>query len=255
MTRSLSHSLAVWQTHFRNNRPGSEIIPWEAEEALSGEEIQGIEKSIAAFQLGEYSEGKGLLKFAEAYSARFGGSLLFEITQLFIKEEQHHAALLKRFMLSHDIKLLKRHWTDTVFRRLRKLFDYELSITVLITAEIISLVYYKALKGCTSSEILRRICDKILADEIAHVRYESEVILFIRGSKPNVIRHVTTLLHRFLFCGTVLVVYFDHRRVFKQGGYGLPRYWKACWLEFSNCFTRREAAYRSLEESITDAGN
>jgi hypothetical protein len=111
------------------------------------------------------------------------------------------------------------------------------------------------LKGCTSSEILRRICDKILADEIAHVSYESEVILFIRESKPSVIRHITTLLHRFLFFGTVLVVYFDHRGVFKKGGYGFLRYWKACWLEFSNCFTKREAAYRSLEESITNEGN
>ena len=233
--------LQAWSSYFKENRLSQQNIPWEADDVLASEEALLIGKSIAAFQLGEYSEGRELLKAAAEYSRSLGDHLLFEITQLFIKEEQHHALLLKRFMLSHGIPLLRKHWTDTVFRRLRKHFNYELSITVLITAEITALVYYKALKNCTGSKVLQSICDKILLDERAHVKYESELIHYLRGLKPGAYRLVIGLLHRFLFLGTVVVVYFDHRKVFAKGGYGCIRFWKSSWSEFSGCFSRTEA--------------
>ncbi|HEX8888978.1 MAG TPA: ferritin-like domain-containing protein [Pyrinomonadaceae bacterium] len=230
--------LQAWHSYFKNNRLSQGNISWEAEDdVISSEEAILIGKSIAAFQLGEYSEGRGLLKAAEEYSRNLGDDLLFEITQLFVKEEQNHALLLKRFMRSHGIPLLKKHWTDTVFRGLRKYFSYESSVTVLITAEIIALVYYKALKNCTGSKVLDSICDKILMDERAHVTYESEMIRYMRGQKSRAYRLTIRLLHRFLFLGTVLVVYFDHRKVFGKGGYGFIRFWKSCWSEFSTCFS------------------
>jgi hypothetical protein len=233
--------LQAWHSYFKNNRLNQQNVSWAAEDdVVSSEEVFLIGKSIAAFQLGEYSEGRGLLKVAAEYSENLGDHLLFEITQLFIKEEQNHALLLKRFMLSHGIPLLRKHWTDTVFRRLRKYFNYELSITVLITAEIISLVYYKALRNCTGSKVLQSICDKILMDERAHVKYESEMIQYMRGLKPSAYRPIISLLHRFLFLGTVMVVYFDHRKVFGKGGYGFIRFWKSCWAEFSGCFSQTE---------------
>lgn len=234
-------SLEAWHFYFRNNRLGPENIRWEAEDPVSSAEALLIGKSIAAFHLGEYSEGRGLLKAAREYSVKIGDNLLFEITQLFVKEEQNHALLLKRFMRSHGIPLLQKHWTDTVFRTLRKHFNYELSITVLITAEIISLVYYRALRNCTGSKVLRSICDKILMDERAHVKYESEMIREMRGLKSGASRLVINVLHRFLFLGTLVVVYFDHRKVLRKGGSGFIRFWKSCWYEFSACFSRREA--------------
>lgn len=246
---TIKRSLQSWLSYFQKNKDAANNIQWEADDTVLTEEISLIRKSIAAFQLGEYSEGRGLLISAADYSQNFGNNLLLEITELFIKEEQNHALLLKRFMGSHNIALLKKHWTDSVFRTLRKFFNYELSITVLITAEIIALVYYKALKNCTDSKTLKAICDKILSDETAHVKYESEIILYIRGLKPNVVRRTISFFHRFLFLGTVIVVYFDHRKVLNKGGYGFFRFWKSCWLEFSSCFTQRESAVSFLESS------
>ena len=246
MRETMRRSLRAWLAYFEGNALSDNGIPWEADDSISPEEIRLIGKSVAAFQLGEYSEGRGLLKAAGDFSAHFGDRVLHEITQLFIKEEQQHALLLKRFMLAHGIGLLKKQWTDTVFRRLRKLFGYELSVSVLITAEIIALVYYKALKDCTGSKILKAICDKILADENAHVRFESELLLYLRGLKSAPLRQAVNLSHRFLYAGTVTVVYLGHRKVLAAGGYGPLRFWKSCWLEFSKCFTRRETAFREV---------
>jgi hypothetical protein len=229
------NSFKAWHEYFAENRLNTGDIAWNQEDVLTGEEKDCIGKSIAAFQLGEYSEGRGLLKAAQEYAARTGNEYLIGITRMFIGEEQRHAMLLKRFMTIHRIKLLNRNWTDTVFRRLRKGVGYELSITVLITAEIISLVYYRALRGSTGSSLLRGICDKILSDEAAHVKYESQMITGIRDSKPTLLKQAAVFLHQFLFSGTILVVYLSHKRVL-DSGYNFARFWATCWVEFSACF-------------------
>jgi len=55
----------------------------------------------------------------------------------------------------HGLPTIQANWTDAVFRRLRKNVSYEWSITVLIVAEIIALVYYKALRESTTSVVLK----------------------------------------------------------------------------------------------------
>jgi hypothetical protein len=230
--------LKAWHEYFTQNSLSSDDIPWYAQDVLTDGEKQCIKNSIAAFQLGEYSEGRGLLKSAEEYAQKYQDDYLVKITRLFIGEEQNHALLLKRFMTINEIKLMKKNWTDTVFRRLRKNVGFELSITVLITAELIALVYYRALKGCTNSSLLKKVCDKILADEAAHVRYESELINCIRSSKQGLIKYGACFLHQFLFSVTIIVVYMNHKKVLKRGGYDFSRFWESCWLEFSICFTQ-----------------
>jgi len=42
--------------------------------------------------------------------------------------------------------------------------------------------------------------------------------------------------HRFLFSGTVVVVYFAHRKVLKRGEYTAIRFWRNCMQEFNGCF-------------------
>src|SRR5205085_5738703 len=116
-----------------------------------------VGKSIAAFQLGEQSEGKGLLKAADSFAQNTDNPYLSQITRLFIAEEQNHALLLRKFMELNGIPLLKHNWTDSIFRRLRKNVGFELSITALITAEIISVVYYDAMNNATKSHLLKRI--------------------------------------------------------------------------------------------------
>lgn len=242
------NSLKEWYAYFTQKSFNRGSLACEVQDVLTAEEKRCIAKSIAAFQLGEYSEGKGLLKAAERYAEKIDNPYLVPITRLFIAEEQNHALLLRDFMVRHEIKLIKKNWTDAIFRRLRKNVGYELSITVLITAEIISLVYYKALRGCTHSQLLRRICDKILSDERAHVKYESAMLYDIRQEKYATSLALIAFLHRFLYFGTSLVVYLTHRKVFRKGGYNFSRYWSDCWREFSNCFavTPEQLAVKNL---------
>lgn len=232
-------SLRQWHEYYVSNSQNIMRHSGNDTGDLTEREKHRIAKSIAAFQLGEYSEGKGLLRAAEAFAATTHNQYLVSITKLFIAEEQAHAMMLARFMTTHHIPFVRKHWADRVFRRLRRDVGFELSITVLITAEIIALVYYQALSASTSSTHLKHICDIIVADELNHVRYESELINGIREGKSRLYRSTIRLLHAVLFLGTTAVVYLTHRSVLNAGGRGPVVFARQCWEEFASRFQHR----------------
>jgi hypothetical protein len=234
-----------WLEYFEWNSEEPDTFPWQARETLSPLERMRIAKSIAAFQLGEHSEGSALIGFAQAYGDRMGFAVLPLVTAFFVQEERGHSALLGRFMEKHGIPLRASDWTDTIFRRLRKPFGFEVSVSVLITAELIALVYYRALREATSSRLLRALCNKILDDEKAHVEYESALIRFAQGAggwRTGAWR----LGQRLLFAATVAVVYLEHRSVLRGGGFPWGRFRAACREEFRKAFPGQasQVAYR-----------
>ncbi|MBI4853125.1 MAG: hypothetical protein HY819_15140 [Acidobacteria bacterium] len=225
--------LAHWQKHFESNESNSPIN-WEVEDILTQKEFDNIKNSIAAFQLGESSEGKHLIQAAKNYAQKYNDPYLITITRLFIKEEQGHALLLKRFMDKNKIPTIRKNWSDDIFRKLRKNVGFELSITVLITAEMLSLIYYSALFNATGSKLLKSICEKLVKDEVTHIKYESELLNSIR--KEKLLKHLVCFAHQFFYFGTMLVVYLSHHKVLNAGGYNFGGFWKHCWEEFSNSF-------------------
>ncbi|BFM38602.1 hypothetical protein [Synechocystis sp. LKSZ1] len=243
--------LRPWLVYFEQNAVKPPSIPWHLQVALTPEERQCIAPSIAAFQLGEYSEGKGLMQAAQYFSQQHDLPELPPITRLFIKEEQHHALLLKQFMDRHQMPLLKNNWTDGLFRKLRKNVSYPISITVLVSAEIIALVYYQALRNSTQSLTLRAICEKILQDERAHVAYEASILKALGRQTAFPKRVLIQALHRLLFLGMALVVYKEHRRLLQRGGYAFPLFWAAGWTAFDTWFTDQGELERAIPISHT----
>jgi hypothetical protein len=225
-----------WLEYFQWNAEEPDTLPWQARETLSDSEKAAIGPSLAAFQLGEYSEGHFLRKAALAYCERMGFGLLPDITLLFIQEERNHSALLARFMDKHGIPLKTAEWTDKVFRVLRRPFGFEAALTVLISAEIIGMAYYRALREATGSRLLRAICNKILEDEKAHLDYESALIRFAQGARGPLARLAWRTGHRLLFAATVIVVYHGHRKALLRGGKGFVEFFDACWKEFHRLF-------------------
>ena len=159
-----------------------------------------------------------------------------QITNLFIREEQAHSYILKRFMDSNNIATLERHWTDNLFRSIRSLAGYELSITVLITAEIIALTYYDALSKATQSKLLKNICLKIIEEERKHVLYESMLLKSLRKQKLPLYKVVIELGHKCLFFFSLLLVLLDHRAVILRGGFTSYSFWSQNWEEFYKVF-------------------
>ena len=200
----------------------------ERDDWLSDEECHRIADSIATFQLGEQSEGRTLLRFSEKFAARRNIPALPAVTALFIKEEQHHAAQLKEFMLANGIPLKKKSWTDSIFRVLRKLAGFEAAVTVLVTAEMIGFVYYRALARATESRCLKAICRGMCADESVHLRYETQLLLTLRGERGPLLRRIVERAHRVLLTCSALIVFYDHHRVLKHVGYNPGSFVRDC---------------------------
>lgn len=203
--------------------------------------------SIQEFQLGENSEGKHLYRLAKGYAGRVDDGDYLLAVEYFIREEQRHARYLRDFLHAEGFGTVKGSRVDTVFRRLRRLANLEVSVGVLVTAEIIAKVYYAALAGATRSPTLRAVCGRVSRDEEAHVRFQAERLAILRRGRSQPGMALTRLLHRALFWGACLAVWKNHGRAIRRGGLPFGAYLRRCRGEF---FAARRAMEPARYENL-----
>jgi len=209
-----------WVRYFRANA-AQPCLPWDDGYRLSGAERAVVIESIQQFQLGENAQGRRLLQRAAPLDADFVQAL-----RLFIKEEQRHSDLLGRFLAMQGVRCLRRHWIHAVFRRVRGLAGLELRMRVLATAEVLAIPYYTALRNATDSPLLRSICSRILAEEAQHLRFRAFTFDRLASHRPLLLRAIAQTLHRCFLKATTLLVWAEHRGVFRAGGYSLRELWR-----------------------------
>jgi hypothetical protein len=214
-----SNSFGFWCSHFIANRATADRLPWGDTYRLDTDELKAIAASIQQFQLGEGSNGRRLLRRGLTYARKSEDFHFLRALFLFVKEEQRHSGYLRRFMQSQGIPELRKHWIDSVFRILRGLAGLELSLRVLVTAEIIAVPYYRALRDATKSPLLTAICTQILADEAAHLRFQAAMLQGLSSSRLGVTRWLVDRSHRLFLTGTSLIVWQSHGGVFRAAGY------------------------------------
>ena len=210
----------IWKEYFRQNQNHFANIDFDAYDCLSMEERSVICPSLQHFQKGESSEGRHLYAFAK----EFKDPEYLECIRLFIREEQKHAAVLAAFMHKFQIPLIKGHWVDYVFRWLRKAGSIQNTVIILLIAEIIAKIYYRALRDATESDLLKRICLQILRDEDEHIRFQCDLLKIFHRRQSWAMNFLTGSYQLFLMTGTTLVVWRYHRNVLKRGGYYFGRY-------------------------------
>jgi hypothetical protein len=242
----------IWLNHFEYHAEHPRCIPAGLADVLEPAERRLIARSIATFQLGEQSDGSTLLRAAQRFAQRRGAAPLARITELLIREEQRHAALLRAFMQDHDIALRHTDWTDFAFCCLRRLGGFPLRLYVLITAELIGNVYYRALEVATGCQRLKILCRTLVADELAHVGFESQLLLAMRARQPAPARAASRLLHRMFFTAAACVVWLTHRGVLRSAGYRFGSFLRVCAAQYSfyleaPALKRRDAVDRPVK--------
>jgi hypothetical protein len=225
--------LRIWLNHFEYHAEHPRCLPAGLADVLRPEERRLVASSIATFQLGEQSQGGTLLRAAQRFARTHESPALVRIMELFIREEQRHAESLRVFMEDHRIPLRSRHWTDEVFRRVRRLAGLELYLCVLISAELIGNVYYRALGSATGCQRLKLLCRALVADELVHVAFESQLLLALRGARSHWTRGPIRLLHRAFFAGTACVVWSTHRPLLRQAGHDARTFLRLCLAQYA----------------------
>jgi hypothetical protein len=228
---------AQWRETFRANAENQRAIPWEQGLAVTPGEQAEIAASLPGWQLGETSDGAHLLKAAQRYADRIGDPDFLQAVEGFIAEEQGHGRMLGRVLDMAGVPRVHSDWGDTLFRTARYILpSMEIWATPVVMVETHALIYFQALRDVSSCPVLRGVCEQILSDETAHVRFQCERLAVLLRDRPTWLRAVTMLLQRVLFTGVTLAVWAGHRRALRAGGFGFGRFWRSAWSKMGNAW-------------------
>ena len=223
---------AEWCEYFHSNHFPAFDLPWGDAYRLTPQERRAIEKSIQQFQLGEGSDGKRLLRRGAEFGRAAGDPEFLTALEMLVREEQRHSAHLGQFMEAQGIPRLKTHWVDSAFRWLRGLAGLELTLRVLVTAELIAVPYYRALHDATRAPQLRGICRRILREEAGHLRFQASLLARVGRGRGALLQSSCAAAHGFFWVGTALLVWVEHRNVFRAADYGLNQFVEEALLGF-----------------------
>jgi 1,2-phenylacetyl-CoA epoxidase catalytic subunit len=242
-----------WVVLFSSRAAGSEFLPWSDPQTLTDSERRLVCASIQQFQLGEGSDGSGLIRRGRASRLAALNVNFIPSLELFIKEEQRHSRHLARFLQREGVALLQQHWVDRVFRRVRKIAGLELCLRVLVMAEIVAVPYYTALQRATGSALLQRICANILVDEADHLRFQAENLKLLQSSRPSLPR-LELLFWRCFQLATLLVVWREHGGVLRAAGYGWNSFRNEC-VRLLVAVSHNDFGSRAAETQVPAAAN
>lgn len=217
------------KTYFEANRAHPADLSWYDLYRLSPAELRAVRTSMQTFQRGEGTGGDHLL----ALATKWGEPDYAAAMQLFIQEEEGHADMLGQFMAQQRIPRLETHWLHEIFRSLGRPLGLEHMVRVILTAEVVAAVYYRALRQATLSGLLRQICHRILHDEEMHLAFHCLAIQQWGRSRGRLSAWLWQQFYRGLMAGTALVVYAASYRTFRAGGYSLGRFSQTIAAEYA----------------------
>jgi hypothetical protein len=186
-------------------------------------------ESIRRFQLGESGDGEQLLGKAE----RSGDPDYLRAAQLFVAEEQQHAALLMRLLGYLGGQPMHTHWSDAVFVRLRRLMGLRTELMVLTVAEVVALSYYGGLAKLGPDAVVRAVADRIVADEHPHVRFQVDRLRAGFARSRGGARALAFAFWWLTAIGATVVVSFDHGPLLDAIGYRRTRFIRDVLADFA----------------------
>lgn len=216
-------------TYFQSNRTRFADLAWDDPHQLSPAQKRAIAASLQTFQRGEGTGGDHLLALADQVPAADYAAAM----RLFVQEEEGHAEMLGQFMDRQSIPRLQTHWLHGIFRWLGRPLGLVHMVRVILTAEIVATVYYRALFNATFSGLLQQICRRILLDEEMHLIYHCLAVRHLSPRRNALSTWFWRQFYRGFMAGTALTIYVTSRRTLRAGGYGLVSFGTAIAAEYA----------------------
>jgi hypothetical protein len=226
----------TWLAYFEGNaRPDAPPSP-----ALSAELALDLREDLCAslgrFQLGESAGGKIHEDIATLRDPALDAATRRAI-QLYIEEEWRHARELAGVIHALGGSLQTAHWTNGAFTACRRLLGLRTKMMTLAIAEVVGIVYYRALASRAGSPALAESLRRIAAEESRHLDFQAAyfdrvVALASRRTRP-LQRWLLRGLMLAIFIAATLVLLIDHRRVLSRLGIGATAVFRDSWRELS----------------------
>ena len=227
---------ATWLGYFEGNAredraPAASLaaeVPCELHAALSD--------SLGRFQLGESAGGKIHEDIVTLRDAALDAPARRAV-QLYVEEEWRHSRELALLIRGLGGELQTAHWTNGAFTACRRLLGLRTKMMTLAIAEVVGIVYYRALALGVGSVALTTSLRRIANEESHHLDFQAAFFDRAVEVTPSLLRAPYRLLLRGLMLSVLtaalLVLLLDHGRLLRRVGAGPTALIRAAWRELS----------------------
>jgi hypothetical protein len=197
---------------------------------------EALALSLGRFQLGESAGGKIHEEIPTHPDPALDDGTRRAV-QLYVEEEWRHARELALIVSALGGTLQTAHWTNGAFTACRRLLGLRTKMMTLAIAEVIGIVYYRALASGVGSPALAVSLRRIANEESRHLDFQAaffeQAIRLVPTCWRTAYRRLLQVMMCAVFLAALLVLLLDHGRVLRHANADLLGLVRASWRELS----------------------
>lgn len=221
-----------WLTYFEANQR-DDCPPGEAlYQEVPAELRAPLVASLGRFQLGESAGGR-IHGEVNAHPDPVLDAAWRRSIQLYIEEEWRHARELGMVIESLGGELQRAHWTNGAFTACRRVLGLRTKMLTLAIAEVVGIVYYRALARGVGSPELATSLERIASEEGKHLDFQAAFFERAVARSPLRVGYRALLGLQMLgiFIAAMGVLLVDHGRLLHAVGARPGSLLRSAWRE------------------------
>ena len=173
--------------------------------------------ALHCFQLGEAGGGSLTERARRSKDPALDDSLRAAIG-FYVREEGRHARELARLLAAMGETTIKKHTSDALFQRSRRLLGFRGKMAVIAVAEVVGSTFYDTLAARVPNPHVAEVAGVIGVDEDRHLSFQRDYFTRVLAANHVVFRPFVGLFLWAWFLsvlmGAIVSVAFGHRRLF-----------------------------------------
>ncbi len=179
--------------------------------------------ALQCFQLGEAGEGRVANQARISTDPALDDNIRESIA-FYVREEGRHAAELARLLRAMGATTIRKHVSEQLFERSRRLMGLRAKMAVMAVAEVVGSAFYLTLAARVPDPHIAEAMRVISADEDRHLAFQRNFFRRVLATTPLPIRPFLAFALWFWFLGVlaagIAAVAFGHRKLFTALGSG-----------------------------------
>jgi hypothetical protein len=214
-----------WREHLDSSVRRERRIQWQLGVDLDAELRAPVVESLQLFQRGLSSPGIDFRTKIRRSCPRE----LAQCVDLYVAEKAIHSDLLCRWLWEAGAEPAKRHVVDFAFRHFRRRFDWAREMGLLLTAEMVSIPFFRVLSSQVDDTVTRQVLESILADQAYHLGFHIDQLRPALAERGTAERFVIQQAWGGAFTSALGIVIGTNRAVFGALDYDPLCYWTDAW--------------------------
>lgn len=225
----------TWLAYFESNARCDRLAPGSLCAEVPSPLRAPLARSLGRFQLGESAGGRIHEEMNEPQRAL--DATARRSVQLYIEEEWRHARELASIVVALGGELQRAHWTNSAFTACRRLLGLRTKMMTLAVAEVIGIVYYRALARGVGSPALAYSLERIANEEARHLDFQADYFAHGLSLTPNALRTLSrAALGALLFAilaAALTVLLLDHGALLRRVGASPRALAREAWAQLA----------------------